>query len=299
MHKLDWEDLRCFAAVSRGGSISAAARELGVNHSTVLRRLDGLEQSLGVRLFERFQSGYVLTSAGELLHDHAGEVEERIETAQRALGGLDAELSGTVRLTTTDTLAHGLLMPILQRFRQRHPAVQLQLVLNNSFLNLTRREADIAVRPSNTPPDTLVGRKAGMVASAFYASRAYLKELEKQGVARDDWAAQRWVAPDESLSHLGMAKWIAAHVPPQNITLRADSLLAMRDAALAGMGVAPLLCMLAEGERKLVRLAAPEARFNTQLWVLSHRDLKRVARIKALTQFLYDELRENPHVLPA
>lgn len=299
MQNLNWEDLRYFAAVARGGSISAAARELGVNHSTVLRRLDSLEQSLGVRLFERLQSGYVMTGAGETLRGRLGAIEEDIGSAQRAVGGLDEELRGPIRLTTTDTLAHGLLMPYLQRFQEQHPAVQLQLVVNNSFLNLTQREADMALRPSNTPPANLVGRKVGAVATALYASRAYLRRADRAGIARDDWAAHRWVAPDESLAHLAAAQWLAERVPPAQVAVRADSLLTMVDAARHGMGVAPLLCLLADRERTLEQLAPPDPRFHTQLWVLSHRDLRNVARIKALSQFLFDALREDAHIFPA
>jgi DNA-binding transcriptional LysR family regulator len=299
MQNLDWEDLRYFAAVARAGSVAAAARELGVNHSTVLRRLDGLECALGVRLFERLQSGYVMTGAGETLRGRLGPIEEEIGSAQRAVGGLDAALRGTIRLTTTDTLAHGLLMPHLQRFQEAHPAVQLQLVVNNSFLNLTQREADMALRPSNAPPANLVGRKVGTVATALYASRAYLRRARQAGIARDDWAAHRWVAPDESLAHLAAAQWLAAHVPPGQVALRADSLLTMVDAARNGMGVAPLLCMLAARERTLEQLAPPDPRFATELWILSHRDLRNVARIKALGQFLYEALRQDEHILPA
>jgi len=299
MQKLDWEDLRYFAAVARGGSISAAARELGVNHSTVLRRIDSLEQSLGVRLFERLQSGYVMTGAGETLRGRLGPIEEEIGSAQREVGGLDEELRGSIRLTTTDTLAHGLLMPYLHRFQEAHPAVQLQLVVNNSFLNLTQREADMALRPSNTPPANLVGRKVGALATALYASHAYLRRADRDGIARDDWAAHRWVAPDDSLAHLAAAQWLAERVPPSQVAVRTDSLVTMVDAARNGMGVAPLLCMLADRERALEQLAPPDPRFHTQLWVLSHRDLRNVARIKALSQFLYDALRQDAHVFPA
>jgi len=299
MHNLDWEDLRHFAAVARAGTIAGAARELGVNHSTVLRRLDSLETALGVRLFERLQSGYVMTAAGETLSARLRPIEAEIGSAQRELGGLDEELRGPIRLTTTDTLAHGLLMPILHRFQELHPAVHLQLVVNNSFLNLTQREADIAVRPSNTPPANLVGRKAGVLATAFYASHAYLRSAQRLGIAQDDWPAHRWVAPDESLSHLAMAQWLARHVPPQQYAVRADSLITMVDAARHGMGVSPLLCLLADRERTLERLAEPDPLFHTQLWVLTHRDLRNVARIKALSQYLYEELQQNEHVLPA
>lgn len=290
MHNMDWEDLRCFMAMSRGGSVSAAARELGVNHSTVLRRLGSLERSLGVRLFERFQSGYAVTPAGETLQARLAGVEEQIASARSAVAGHDQQLQGEIRITTTDTLARSLLMPSLARFQQRHPGVRLQLVLNNAFLNLNRREADVALRPSNTPPDTLVGRRLGALSSAIYASHSYLKAAAKRGTAPDDWAAHDWIGLDDTLGHLEQARWLARNVPPERIRMRVDSLLAMVDAARDGMGMAPLLCHLADGERRLQRVADPDPRFDTGLWLLTHRDLKDTARIKALTRFLYEDL---------
>jgi DNA-binding transcriptional LysR family regulator len=305
MHSMDWEDLRYFitlsGAMGRGGGVSAAARELGVNHSTVLRRLDSLERALGVRLFERFQSGYTMTQAGETLQARLAGVEEQIASARSAVGGQDQALEGEIRITTTDTLARSLLMPSLARFQQRHPGVRFQLVLNNAFLNLNRREADVALRPSNTPPDTLVGRRLGALSSAIYASHGYLKAAARRGlggagargassVAAENWAAHDWVGLDDSLAHLEQARWLARNVPPERVRMRVDSLLAMVDAARDGIGMAPLLCHLADPERRLQRVADPDPRFDTGLWVLTHRDLKDTARIKALTQFLYEDL---------
>lgn len=296
MQNLDWEDLRYFSAVCQGGSISAAARRLGVNHSTVLRRIDSLERALGVRLFERFQSGYAMTAAGDTLQQRLDGVEERIDAAQRAVGGRDQSLSGEIRITTTDTLARSMLMPSLARFQQRHPDVRLQLVVNNSFLNLNRREADVALRPSNAPPETLVGRLLGTVGSAIYASHAYLNDAAKRGIAAHDWPAHDWIGLDDTLAHLAQSRWLAATVPAERVTMRVDSLLTMVDAAREGMGMAPLLCLLADQERRLRRVAPPDpwfdtAQFNTDLWLLTHRDLKDTARVKALTRFLYEDLR--------
>lgn len=302
MHNMDWEDLRYFIALSgamgRGGGVSTAARELGVNHSTVLRRLDSLERALGVRLFERFQSGYAMTPAGETLQARLAGVQEQIASAGSAVAGHDQALEGEIRITTTDTLARSLLMPSLARFQQRHPGVRFQLVLNNAFLNLNRREADVALRPSNTPPDTLVGRRLGALSSAIYASRSYLRAAARRGlggtggtgIGLDGWAAHDWIGLDDTLAHLEQARWLARNVPPERVRMRVDSLLAMVDAARDGMGMAPLLCHLADGERRLQRVAEPDPRFDTGLWLLTHRDLKDTARIKALTRFLYEDL---------
>ncbi|MRV75395.1 LysR family transcriptional regulator [Duganella sp. FT92W] len=288
---LDWEDLRYFAAVCDGGSIAAAARALAVNHSTVLRRLDSLERTLGVRLFERFQTGYVMTPAGETLRERMGPLAEQVAAAQRAVEGRDTALSGEIRITTTDTLARSMLLPALARFRRLHPDVRLHLVVNNAFLNLNRREADVALRPSNTPPETLVGRRLGTMHSAIFGAPAYLKAARDRGIAPDHWAEHDWVGLDDSLAHLAQARWLADNVPEQRIALRADSLLAMADAVREGMGLAPLLLHLAGNDRHLRQLAPPDPGFDTGLWLLTHRDLKDTARIRALLDFLYHELR--------
>ncbi len=289
---LDWEDLRYFAAVCDGGSIAAAARALGVNHSTVLRRLDSLERTLGVRLFERFQTGYVMTAAGNTLRERMAPLAEQVAAARRAVEGRDTALSGEIRITTTDTLARSLLLPALARFRQRHPDVRLHLVVNNAFLNLNRREADVALRPSNTPPETLVGKRLGAMHSAVFGAPAYLDAVRGRGIAPDDWAAHDWVGFDDSLSHLAQARWMARHVPEQRIALRADSLLTMVDAVRDGIGLAPLLLHLASHDPGLRQLAPHDPAFDTGLWLLTHRDLKDTARIRALMDFLYADLRK-------
>ena len=289
---MNWDDLQYFLAIRDTGSISGAATRLGVNHSTVLRRVASLEQTLGVRLFDRLPSGYTPTAAGHELAEHLDGVAEQIEATQRRMAGGDLEIKGSLRLTTTDTLAHGLLMPALLSFQRRHPRVQLQVVVNNTFLNLTQREADVAVRGSNRPPENLVGRRVGNIRTALYASRAYLKSLGRTH-APDDW---RWVALDDSLSHLEQAKWLRANVAEDRVALRVDSLVAMVDAVAAGIGVGLLLAPLADARRELVQLQEPQPQLDTQLWVLTHPDLRDVARVRALTDHLFEALSADPRL---
>ncbi|MCW3481557.1 LysR family transcriptional regulator [Neisseriaceae bacterium JH1-16] len=289
MHDMEWDDLRYFLAVHRAGSLSAAARRLGVNHSTVLRRLDHLETRLGVRLFERLHSGYLMTAAGEALREELDGVGEQIEAAQRRLAGHDAQLSGTLRLTSTDTLVP-LLMPHLAAFRRAYPGIQLQLVTGNSFLSLTQREADVAVRPTSSPPDNLIGRRLGRLQTAPYAASSYLAGR----AAATGWAEHDWVAPDDSLAHLAQAAWLRRQVPAERIVFSADSLVGMVDAVRHGLGVGMLLCLLAEADPPLVRLAEPDPALDTPLWLLTHPDLKRVARIRAFCDFLQERLSEEP-----
>ena len=290
---VSWDDLQFFLAVCRAGSISGAARLLAVNHSTVLRRIGSLEDALGARLFDRLPGGYALTASGNELSEQLAGVAEQMEAAQRRLMGLDEEIKGVIRLTAPDTLVHGLLMPLLRQFRERHPAVQLQVVENNSFLSLTKREADVAVRGSNRPPENLVGRRVGDIQTALYASRAYLKSLGKAH-GFDDYA---WVAPDEALSHLEQAKWLGKRVAPSRIVMRVDSLVGMVDAVEHGVGVGMLLCPLASTRADLVQLAPPQREMDTQIWILTHPDLRQVARMRAFTQFLFDALRSDPRLV--
>jgi len=290
---LSWDDLQHFLAVCRAGSISGAAALLGVNHSTVLRRIASLEQTLGARLFDRLPGGYVLTASGEALAQQTTGLAEQIETAQRRLMGLDEEIKGVIRLTAPDTLVHALLMPLLQRFRALHPGVQIQVVANNSFLSLSRREADVALRGTNRPPENLIGRRVGDIQTALYASETYLQTLG-EGAGFDDY---RWVAPDESLAHLEQLKWLHQRVPDERIALRADSLVAMADAVTHGLGVGMLLCPLAGQRHGLVQLAPPEPALDTQIWLLSHPDLRQVARIRAFTQCLFEALSADPRLL--
>jgi len=294
MRDLDWDDLRFFLAVSERGSITGAARFLNVNHSTVLRRLASLEKRLGARVFDRLPDGYKLTAQGEELRNQLDGVSEQIERAQRSLSGRDLSLSGAIRVTTTDSLMHGLLMPYLAEFCALNPAIQMEIVINNTFLSLTRREADIAVRPSNIVPENLVGRRVGRLRSAIYASKSYLKKNPKK-----EWTAHDWVAPGDTLSHLAQAKWMEESVPEHRIVVRVDSLVGMVAAVSQGMGVGMLLCLLADGEKDLVRLAEPLNELDTDLWILTHPALKGVARIKALTDFLYDRLRASDKVFRA
>jgi DNA-binding transcriptional LysR family regulator len=295
MRDVDWDDLRFFLAVSERGSISGAAKLLNVNHSTVLRRLASLEKRLGSRLFDRLPGGYEMTAQGEELRNQLRGVSEQIENAQRSLSGRDLKLSGAIRITTTDTLMRGLLMPYLAEFHDLNSATQMEIVVNNTFLSLTRREADVAVRPSNIVPENLLGRRVGRLRTAIYASKNYLQKNAK----KKQWAAHNWVAPDETLSHLTQAKWMRENIPEDRVVVRVDSLVGMVAAVRCGMGVGMLLCLLADEETELVRLTEPVDELDTDLWILTHPALKGVARIKAFTGFLYDRLSRSDKLFRA
>jgi DNA-binding transcriptional LysR family regulator len=286
MPGLEWDDLRYVLAVADARSLASAARQLGVNHTTVLRRVGAFEQRLGLRLFERLPTGYVLTAGGEELVAAARHIDNAVTDLERKLAGQDLRLSGIVRVTTTDTLMGSILPEILAEFRAAHPGIGIEVALSNLMFNLSKREADVAIRPADKPPATLVGRRIAKVAFGIYGSARYLARHRKT----DDLAAHQWVAPDDSLADTAVARWMRAELPDGQITLRADSLLALRQAAQAGLGLAALPCYLGDTCPDLRCLHRPIAGMETALWILTHEDLRHTARIRAFTEFTANAL---------
>jgi DNA-binding transcriptional LysR family regulator len=278
---MEWDDLRIVLAISREGTLSGAARRLRVTHSTVFRRLGVIEQGLGVRLFERFRDGYSATPAGEAAATSAARLEEAVLTLERKLAGQDLRPSGTVRITTTDTLGT-ILIRHLPAMRAAHPDIHLEIAISNTMANLTRREAEIAIRPTPEPPDILVGRRVADIAHAIYASPAYLSRRHD-----NDWSAHDWIGLDDALMSTVIARWMHENLRAAPVACRVDALPALRDAALAGLGLALLPCYLGDatpGLRRFMPKVLAEPR--SALWLLTHDDLKRTARVRATLDFL-------------
>jgi DNA-binding transcriptional LysR family regulator len=290
---MDWDDLRYVLAVAEAGSLAGAARALGVNHTTVLRRIAAAEKRLGVRLFERLPSGYVPTAGGEELIEAARRIDTTVADLDRRLAGRDLRLSGVVRVSTVDTLVASILPEILAAFRERHPGIEVEVAVSNAMANLTRRDADVAIRAANDPPETLVGRRAGTIAFAIYGSRTYLATRR----AGTPLGQHRWVAPDDSMAMTSIGRWMHTALPEAEVTLRADSLVTMRHAAMVGLGVAPLPCYLGDSTEGLVRVHPPVAAMATGLWILSHEDLRETARVRAFTAFVAEAFAERRHLL--
>lgn len=281
-------ELRTLLAIAREGSLAGAARRLRVNHSTVFRRLNAIEARLGTRLFERQGGSYATTAAGEDLLRTAERVETEVDALERRLSGQDLRLTGSLTLTAPDDIAEVLLMPLLQDFARRYPEITVELAVDNRMLNLTRREADVAVRPTRRPPETLAGRRIAGLASAVY------------GPAGSDGAntsGRHWVAWEEGGGPPLVARWLAEHVDRHAISYRSNSMLNQASAARAGLGLAVLPCFLADGDPRLQRVGEPLGELETELWLLTHPELQRTARIRALLDLLYEALRQKRALL--
>ena len=281
MHRLDWNNLRYLLAVAEHGSLSGAARALTVNHSTVLRRIGRFEEQLAVRLFERLPGGYVLTAAGEALANSARQISDTVTAVERRIIGQDLRLSGQVRVATTDTLGLFILPVLVTRFREAHPEVQIELIAGNPQADLTRRDADVAVRPTRKPPDHLVGRKVCRIAYAPYAAPSYLDQRR----ARTALPKHIWVAPDDSMASSVVGSYMQRRLQSAAISFRANSLALLAKACEAGLGVAMLPCYLGESIG-LTRIREPLDEVTTDLWILTHVDLRKTARVRALVDFL-------------
>lgn len=283
---MNWDDLRYIRVLAEAGTLSAAAERLGVHPSTVFRRLGQIEQRLGVRLFDRHHHGLSLTAPGEEVSAMAERLGSEVDGLERRLAGRDTRPSGSVCLTTTDTLLQGGLAPVLTRFREHYPDIRLEVVTGNPFLSLSKRDADVALRPTASPPDNLVGRRITDIATAIYAAPRYLAGAPPTEALE----CQDWIAPDDSLAHLASARWLQQRLPDVHPVMRCNNVTSLLALARAGAGLAPLPCFLGDADPHLVRVHGPLPELSVGLWLLTHWDLRHVARIRALLDHLHAEL---------
>jgi len=289
IQNLDWDDVRYFVALARAGSLSAAARTLRVNHATVARRVANLETLLGRPLFDRRADGYTLNAEGKAVLDEANVMDEAALAVLRRLD-TGAELKGLVRLTTTRVLADGFLVDHLRGFRELYPSLDLELVAETRILSLARREADIALRLGQPADSELVGRRIARVAFGFYAAARHRD-------AFDSTRPPPMIGYDEANAILPEAVWLAHHFPDARLAFRSNSQTSQAAAARAGFGIAMLPHYLAAKDPKLtpvrLNIRAPER----DLWLLTRRDLVKIPRVRAVTDYLVDVFRRNRRLL--
>jgi len=278
---LDWESLRTVLAVSRAKSLAGAARTLELRHSTVFRRIEDMERRVGQPLFDRHRGGWTANELGEAAARAAEAMEQAALEAERHVLGADARLAGVVRVATSELLGGYLITRLMPAFLEEHPAMEVELDISNRSLDLTRREADLAVRATLDPPETLVGRKVATLRYAVYASPSLLP----RGKA-PDLETLPWVGFDERLAYLGIAQWFARVLPGVRPRLRMDSLAAMLRGAVSGIGAVVLPTFAASQQEGLVRITDVIPDVYTDLWLLTHPDLRRNARVRAMSDHL-------------
>jgi DNA-binding transcriptional LysR family regulator len=277
--KLNWDDVKIFLAVAEAPSMRVAAKALQVSHTTVSRRIEALEGDLGVKLFERLPGGYHLTTSGEELLPIATQADTDFHAFGRSVAGRDTALDGQVCVTVPGVLAHYLFMPIFAEFMQDHPAIQIKVDDSYELFNLSRREADVAIRISAAPPEHLIGRTLGTLHQAAYGTPDYIAAHKPQ----DANSTARWVGwgtPEDR------PQWVATspypHLP---VVGHFDNIILQVDAVRQGLGLGFFPCVVEDSIPELVRLSDPAP--SAKVWLLSHRDLRAAARMRAFREFIF------------
>lgn len=287
--EIPWSDLRLVLTVGREGSLRAAAKALRISHPTLSRRVAELQDRIDVRLFEREGRRLRLTAAGEDLSQTAARIENEVNGLARRIAGRDHRLEGVVRVALSPSM-FAALAPALPTFAERHSGIQLEFVTGLAITNLTRREADIAIRFTDSPQETLVGRKLSVFEQAVYVSRSLQSRMLAAG--HEDPRAWPWVDWDESHRHHSSARWVSKTIERHNIVARCDSSLALHQMIKAGVGVGFSPTMLAGPDPELLRVQMESSLpvFNRSIWVLTHADLRATGRIRATMEWLADLL---------
>ena len=281
---MNWDDMRLFLAVARTGSISGAARQLKVQHSTVSRRIRQFEDKLGTRLLERKTGRYELTQAGENVKEAASRMEREVLGVDGALLGKDAQQVGPLKVAALNNMASTVLMPMFASFNKERPQVELHIIVSNIDASLSQREADVAIRLTNTPTDTLIGKRIVTVASCIYGSRPYLEQLRQQG------GEPKWIGVECCGFHKAWTKQLSN---TQSHHFYSDDTQLTHSAIREGMGVSILPCFMGDADPALERYGEPDPACNLGLWVLLHPDLKRTARVLAFRDHMIQAINEK------
>ena len=275
-NQLSWDDMRLVHAITEVGTLSGAAHVLDISHPTTFRRLNRLEQRMGVRFFDRARNGYTATAAAEEVSSLVRLLRNEVLAVERRIAGRDALPSGTLRVTTTDTLLFGWLTPGLREFRRAYPEIRLEVVVSNDVFSLSKREADIAVRPANSPNESLVGRRLGTIEQAAYIAKSLATEIDGDEAI----AAIDWIGPDESMTYPAFDRWLEQQGLMERCRTRMNTVYGMLAAVRAGLGMSVLPCYLGENDAQLSRVGGTIPSMATDLWILTHPDLRRTERIR-------------------
>jgi DNA-binding transcriptional LysR family regulator len=285
---LSVSDLPLILALSRERTLAGAAERLNVDLSTVFRRLNALETRLRVRLFDRSARGYQLTAAGERAASAAERVETELHALDREISGRDQQLSGVLRVTASETLSYAVLPRLFAGFHAAHPRIQLILSIDNRMLDLGRREADVALRVSRPADPALFGRRLTGIAWAFYGAAQAAGNLRRDG--RTYNFARHAVIGWEEPARIIASDWITEHVPVERIVYRSNSLVNQLMAVSAGVGIALLPCYLADRDASVRRICGVLPDLASELWIVTHQDLKHTARIRAFLSGIGDAI---------
>jgi DNA-binding transcriptional LysR family regulator len=286
----DWDNLRYFLAVARSSSVLAAAKVLAVNQSTVHRRLDELERQLGYKLVSRQSTGCRLTELGEEFLSHAEQVESAVDDLSRRVSAWGKLNTGTVKLTCPEAVAARLIHTgLIEQLSAKHPNLRIEFVMGETILSLGKGHADIAIRGAAPTDNALIGRKIGDAPWAFYAHKSYVDRFG--GAQRPEDVNRHAVNVfGGALDRHHSVKWIQSVAPNAKIVARAENLLGLVVAAKSATGITPLPVIVGEAEGQLIKVLGPVPELATPFYLLMHRDMKSIPRVRAVFDFLAERM---------
>jgi DNA-binding transcriptional LysR family regulator len=276
-YRLNAADLEVVLAMVRTGTLAAAGERLGVDASTVFRSLKRIERGLGQSLFKRSRAGYLAVELALALAERAEQVEAALEAARSEAQALPDQASGTVRLTTTDTILHGLVAPALKALQNQQPSLAFELHTGNELASLTRRDADIAVRATKRPPQHLVGKHIGPIRVALYVAKA--GPVRRYAEVEAGKAA--WIGPDDALPGHPSVVWRKRHFPKVTPRYSVGSILTVMELVALGLGVGILPVFLAQPRKDLRQMTDVLDEGQTELWLLTHPESRHLRRVAA------------------
>jgi DNA-binding transcriptional LysR family regulator len=288
----DWNDLRYFLELSRQGKLIKAAARLHVDHTTVSRRIAALETQLDVRLFDKSPRGYQLTDAGLRLLPMAEKIEAQSNQLFQDISGKDARLSGTVRIATPEALGSQVIARHVTEFRNNHPDIEIELVAETRRMSLSKREADIAITLSRPDSGRLICWKLCEYRLKLYAARGYL-DANPPILRPDDLAAHQFVSYIDDLIDMPELRFFESNFKNARVVFRSTNVSAQFNAILGGIGLGMVHCFMAQNEDRLIPVLPEQIRIDRTYWLLVHEDLRHVARVDAVCQFLTRLLRDN------
>jgi DNA-binding transcriptional LysR family regulator len=290
---VEWDDLRFVLAVARTGSAVRAAKQLGVHQTTVLRRLDALEAALGAPLFERQRSGQTLTHAGQLAVGAAERMEQEAQGLASALAAQQRSLTGSVRMTTSESLAGRLVTPCLREFHRLHPGVSIELIVSDERLDIARGDADVALRANSRPEGGgIVARRLPDAEWTVYCSRSYAAE---RGAPADRASipGHDIVGMEGRMAQLPGSIWLAESAPGAPIRCRSNSLTNLVLNLKAGLGLGALPTLVGDAEPDLMRCFAPPPELHSEMWLIAREEVRAHPHVRAFTDFLACYIRDT------
>jgi len=285
----NWDNFRFFLALADNPTLIAAASELGVSHTTVLRRIKAFESQLGTQLFTHSAEGYRLTQKGVELREQATSLKDSVDSIARTVVGSNQQIGGRITVTTTDTVGYTLMPDILGRLYKKYPELQVELLIQNNLTDIQRLEAEVAIRTGSNPQLDLLGRKVGEFKFCLCASKEYVKEYPLPEAPKN-YRNHRFIVLNSAYQQAGFHKWFSKQIPEDSPTTVVDGFMSAFTMCRGGLGITLLPAYLLHSDPCLVSICSLEATPENDIWILSHKDLRNSASVKALKNFMAAEL---------